>query len=290
MRQGVNMGRLDGKVAVITGSTKGIGRATARRFAAEGARCIVTGRDQAAGSDVVTRIRDAAGEAQFVLADLGDEAQTEHLFARTRELYGGLDILVNNASTTELQRGPTRQDGSITLLSLSQWERVIRVPLTGVFLASRAAIPMMAERGGGSIVHVSSTTSLRGVPGTSAYTAAKGAVNSLTRVMAVDYAKDGIRVNTVVAGLVITSDTARSWIANPERAQRVSGLTRFCEPEDLANAILFLASDEAACITGQLLVVDSGSMATDVAPESPQPQTVTAPRRANTEPDAGPNT
>jgi len=271
------MGRLHGKVAVITGSTKGIGRATATLFAAEGARCIVTGRDQAAGRDVVNHVSDADGEAHFVPADLGDEAQTEHLFARTRELYGGLDILVNNASTTELQRGPSRQDGPITLLSLSQWERVIRVPLTGVFLASRAAIPLMAEGGGGSIVHVSSITSMRGVPGTSAYTAAKGAVNSLTRAMAVDYAKDGIRVNTVVAGLVITSDTARSWIADPERAQRIRGLTRFCEPEDVANAILFLASDEAACITGQLLVVDSGSMAGDTALEGAQSRTVTAP-------------
>ena len=270
------MGRLDGKIAVITGSTKGIGRATARRFAAEGARCIVTGRDQARGDDVVAQIRGAGGEAHFVSADLGDEAATDHLFARTRELYGGLDILVNNASTTELQRGDTRQDGPVTLLSLSQWEQVIRVPLTGVFLASRAAIPLMVERGGGSIVHVSSTTSMLGVPGASAYTAAKGAVNSLTRSMAVDYAKDGIRVNTIVAGLVITSDTARSWIADPERAQRIRGLTRFCEPEDLANGILFLATDEAACITGQMLVVDSGTTAGNTAMEGAHPRTVAA--------------
>ena len=267
------MNRLNGKVAVITGSTKGIGLATAKLFAAEGARCIVTGRDQTGGEEVVAQIARAGGEAHFVAADLANEDQTENLFERTRELFGGLDILVNNASTTELQRGAERQDGPVTELSLTQWEQVMRVPLTGVFLASRAAIPLMAERGGGSIVNVSSASSMRAVSGASAYIAAKGAVNSLTRSMAVDYATAGIRVNAAVAGLVITSDAARAWIADPVFSERFRGLTRFCEPEDLANAILFLASGDAACITGQLLVVDSGSLAGTAALEGIHPRT-----------------
>lgn len=255
------MGRLEGKVALVTGSTAGCGEASARRFAAEGARVIVTGRNRERGEEISAQIRSGGGEACFIRADIGVEADVEKLVAGTVAAYGGLDILVNNASPTELQRGSARVDGPVTRLSTNDMENLWRGALYGYFFACRFGIAAMIAGGrGGSVVNISSTVSVAGVEGADAYTAAKGAINATTRSMAVEYAPHGIRVNAILLGLILTSDTARNLVADPQAGELLKSrhLTRFGEPEDIANAALFLASDESAFITGSELRADGG--------------------------------
>lgn len=255
------MGRLEGKVALVTGSTAGCGEASARRFAAEGARVIVTGRNAERGDRIAEEIRNAGGEARFIRADIGVETDVEALVAGTVAAYGTLDILVNNASPTELQRGADRIDGPVTKLSTQNMESLWRGALYGYFFACRFGIAAMIEGGrGGSVVNISSTVAVSGVEGADAYTAAKGAINATTRSMAVEYAPHGIRVNAILLGLILTSDAARDLVAHPQAGEmlRVRHLTRFGQPEDIANAALFLASDEAAFITGSELRADGG--------------------------------
>ncbi len=253
--------RLAGKVALITGSTAGCGRAIAIRFAAEGAKVMVTGRNREAGAAVLEEIRAAGGQARFHPADLGVESEVEALVAETVAAFGRLDILVNNASPTKLQRGQDWRDGPMVEIETDEMEAIWRPALYGFFWVCRRGIAAMLEGGGGSVVNISSTTSLKGVAGTAAYTAAKGAINALTRSMAVEYGRQGVRVNAIVLGLILTSDTARKWTEDPVTGPilRERQLLPWGRPQDIANAALFLASDESAFITGALLVADGGA-------------------------------
>lgn len=262
------MGRLDGHVAIVTGSTRGIGSATAERFAAEGAAVVVTGRSVEAGRDVERSIRAAGGEATFVPTDLAVEDDVVAMVRTATERYGKVTILVNNAAPTELM-GPGRLDRRVTDLTNEGWDAILRVGLTAVIWACKYAIPEMARAGGGAVVNISSAASILGTPGLDTYTCIKGALNALTRSLAVEYAPDGIRVNGIVSGMVLTSEGAHKMMDDPVigGATKAMHLTRLGLPADIANAALFLASDEAAFVTGALLPVDGGVTARMPVPD-----------------------
>ena len=260
--------RLDDAVAIVTGSTRGIGRATAARFAREGASVIITGRTEDAGRELEQEIRAAGGEATFVLTDLANEADVVAMVAAAVEHYGKLTTLVNNAAPTELM-GPGRLDRRVTELENDAWDSIMLVALKAVVWACKYSIPEMAKAGGGAIVNISSAASLLGTPGLDTYTAAKGALNTLTRSMAVEYAPDNIRSNCIVAGMVLTSEGAFKMMDDPVigSATRAMHRTRLGLPEDIASAALFLASDEAAFITGAVIPVDGGVTARMPVPD-----------------------
>jgi 3-oxoacyl-[acyl-carrier protein] reductase len=260
--------RLAGKVAIVTGSTRGIGRATAERFAAEGACVILTGRTRETGREIEEGIRKAGGEATFVATDLAREADVKAAVDAAVSRYGKLTTLVNNAAPTELM-GPGRLDRSVAEISDDAWDQILRVALKAVMWACRHAVPRIAEAGGGAIVNISSAASVLGVAGLDAYTASKGALNALTRSMAVEFAPKNIRVNGIISGMVLTSPGAHQMMADPVLggATRAMHLTRLGLPEDLANAALFLASDEAAFVTGANIPVDGGFTAKAAVPD-----------------------
>jgi meso-butanediol dehydrogenase / (S,S)-butanediol dehydrogenase / diacetyl reductase len=251
--------RMAGKVAIVTGSTRGIGRATAIRMAAEGARVVVTGRSEDSGREVEREIRDGGGEAVYVRTDLARETDVIAMVRTAIDTYGSLTTLVNNAAPTELM-GPGRLDRQVTELTDEAMDSIMLVALKAVVWCCRHAIPEMISGGGGSLVNISSAASILGTPGLDAYTMAKGALNTLTRSMAVEYAADGIRSNCIVSGMVLTSPGAWKMMDDPVigGATRAMHLTRLGMPDDIANAALFLASDEAAFITGAVIPVDGG--------------------------------
>jgi NAD(P)-dependent dehydrogenase (short-subunit alcohol dehydrogenase family) len=247
------MGRLDGKVALITGSGSGIGRAGAILFAREGARVIVADISRGGGEQTVALVRDAGGEANYIHTDVTDADSVERAIASSIAVYGKLNVLYNNAG------GSTAQDGPVTKVSIDEFWRVTRVDLFGTFLCCKFAIPEMIKAGGGSIINTTSYVALAGIKGRDAYTAAKGGVLSLTRSMAVNYAKEKIRVNAIAPGAVLT-DRVRSFIAADPRVGGMDQhhLLGMGEPTDIAYMALFLASDEARIITGAIFPVDSG--------------------------------
>jgi len=260
--------RMKDKVALITGSTRGIGRATAERLAKEGARVIVTGRTEEDGLAVEKAIRGAGGDATFVRTDLAREEDVIRAADAAVEQYGSLTTLVNNAAPTDLV-GPGRPDRSVTNLTNEAWDAIMLVGLKAVMWACKYSIPKMKDAGGGAIVNISSAASILGTPGIDTYTAIKGALNSLTRSMAVEYAPDNIRCNCIVSGMVLSSWGAHEMMKDPAigGATRAMHLTRLGLPEDIANAVLFLASDEAAFITGALVPVDGGSTCRMAVPD-----------------------
>ena len=265
--------RMRGKVAIVTGSTRGIGRATAVRFAEEGASVIVTGRTEDAGREVEQEIRDAGGEATYVRTDLSVEADVVAAVQAAVDTYGGLTTLVNNAAPTEMM-GPGRADRRVTELENDAWDSIMLVALKAVVWACKYAIPEIASTvrdagEGGAIVNISSAASMLGTPGLDTYTAAKGALNTLTRSIAVEYAADGIRSNCIVSGMVLTSEGAFQMMEDPVigGATRAMHLTRLGLPIDIANAALFLASDEAAFVTGAVVPVDGGVTARMPVPD-----------------------
>ncbi len=251
--------RLEGQVALVTGSTRGIGRATALRFAAEGASVIVTGRSRDDGRAVEQRIRDAGGEAVYVSTDLAHEGDVVAAVDAATDRYGKLTTLVNNAAPTELM-GPGRLDRRVTELANDGWDSIMLVGLKAVMWMCKHAIPRIVDAGGGAIVNISSAASILGTPGLDTYTALKGALNALTRSIAVEYAADNVRCNCIVSGMVLTSEGAFKMMDDPAigGATRAMHLTRLGMPDDIANAALFLASDEAGFITGALIPVDGG--------------------------------
>jgi NAD(P)-dependent dehydrogenase (short-subunit alcohol dehydrogenase family) len=261
-------GRMSDKVAIVTGSTRGIGRATAVRFAEEGAQVVVTGRTEDAGREAEQEIHDAGGEATFVRTDLANEDDVIAMIATAVERYGKVTTLVNNAAPTELM-GPGRLDRRVTELENDAWDSIMLVALKAVVWACKYAIPEMAKAGGGAIVNISSAASLLGTPGLDTYTAAKGALNTLTRSMAVEYAPDNIRSNCIVSGMVLTSEGAFKMMEDPVigGATKAMHLTRLGLPIDIANAALFLASDESAFVTGAVIPVDGGVTARMPVPD-----------------------
>jgi NAD(P)-dependent dehydrogenase (short-subunit alcohol dehydrogenase family) len=254
--------RLAGKRALITGGGTGIGRATAELFALEGAGVAVSGRRRGELEETARRVRERGGTAVCSPGDVSDPGDAERMVREAVEALGGLDILVNNA-------GIIVRNASVTSVSVEDWRRVLDIDLTGVFLVSRFALRELLGAGrGGAIVNVSSVSGLMGDPNAAPYNAAKGGLNLLTKNMALDYAGDRIRVNSVCPGRIATPmpqsrlRPGEDWEAALEAWGRNIPLGRVGRPEDVAHAILFLASDDAAWITGTTLVVDGGSTIT----------------------------
>ena len=249
--------RLAGELALVTGSTAGIGRAVAARFAAEGARVVVTGRDAERGRGVVDAIAAAGGSAAFVAADLAiDDAGTE-LVDRAADALGGLTVLVNNAVAGAVDQS----DGAVAHLTTTAWDATIRVNLTAPMESCRAAIPHLQRAGHGSIINISSRQAERAARGFTAYIASKSGLNGLTRAIAVDYASDRIRCNTISPGYVLND--RRDADLDPERRARLEGmhLTRLGVADDVAHAAVYLASAESEFLTGINLPLDGGSSA-----------------------------
>jgi NAD(P)-dependent dehydrogenase (short-subunit alcohol dehydrogenase family) len=246
------MGRLEGTVALVTGAASGIGEATALRFAAEGAR--VAGIDLVAG-DRWADVEAAAPGASFEVCDVTDESAVARAVAGAVQLHGRLDSVVNAAGVAG--------GGPVHMVDLEEFRRVMRVNLEGTFLVNKyALVPMMAQRSG-SIVNIASVEGIEGTEGGSSYNASKGGVVVLTRNMAMDYARRGIRVNAVCPGFIETPLLRAVFddMGLGEFKARVADahqLGRLGRPEEVANAALFLASDEASFVTGHALVVDGG--------------------------------
>jgi NAD(P)-dependent dehydrogenase (short-subunit alcohol dehydrogenase family) len=249
--------QLTGKVAIVTGAGRGIGRATAERLAEAGAKVVVADLDAETAELVAGEIQTAGGSAIHVQTDVSSEADAARMADAALAAFGRIDILVNNAGI-----------GLYTPLletTLEQWNQVLDVNLTALFLCSKSCIPAMIERGGGSIVNIASVRALATTPRTTAYTATKGAVIALSKAMATEFGGDGIRVNSVLPGAIDT-DMMRENLAedgsNIEEATAASKektpLQRIGAGRDIANAIAFLASDDASYITGAAYVVDGG--------------------------------
>lgn len=251
------MNRLEGKVAVVTGGNAGIGEAVAKRFADEGASVVVTGRRQQALDRVVSGIRHNKGKALAVAGSVTDEAHAQDVVQRSLDSFGRIDILVNNAGIGDFGKRLHETD-DVT------WATVLDVNLTGVFRMTRAIVPQMLKQGCGTIVNISSIASLVGIPTLTAYAASKGGLDALTRALAIDYAKDGIRCNVVNPGLIDTP-MAAPLMANPDLLQPILvqyAIRRPGTPEEVANMVLYLASDEAAWVTGGTFTIDGGMTAT----------------------------
>jgi NAD(P)-dependent dehydrogenase (short-subunit alcohol dehydrogenase family) len=258
------MPRLEGKVTLITGAGSGIGKVTAERFAAEGAAVVLADLAVDEAEAVAAGIAASGGTAHAVAVDVADEERVDAMVAAAVDNYGGLHALVNNAGIFPADDGGVRDTPPAT------WQKVMEVNLKGVWLGCRAAIPAMLESGGGSIVNIASFVALMGAATAQvAYTASKGGVLALTREVAVEYARRGIRVNALCPGPIETPLLAE-LLADPARRSRRLvhiPLGRFGRPEEIAAAALFLASDDSSFMTGSALVVDGGITAAYVTPE-----------------------
>jgi NAD(P)-dependent dehydrogenase (short-subunit alcohol dehydrogenase family) len=255
-------GRLEGKVALITGAASGMGRSAAELFAAEGARVVVT--DVVDGGEVVDAIRAAGGDATFVHADVSRADDCEAMVRAAVDTYGALHVLYNNAGIFP------DDDGGVLDTPESTWQRVMEINLKGVWLGCRAGIPAMLASGGGSIVNVASFVALMGAATAQiAYTASKGGVLSMTRELAVEYGRQGIRANSLCPGPIETPLLAELLSDPARRARRLVHIPmgRLGRAEELAKAALFLASDDSSFMTGASLVVDGGITAAYVTPE-----------------------
>jgi NAD(P)-dependent dehydrogenase (short-subunit alcohol dehydrogenase family) len=247
------MSRLAGKVAVVTGGNAGIGEAIAQTFAREGAAVVITGRRQDELDRVVHEITHRKGKVIAVAGSVTDDRHVRAVVNEAIQRFGSLDILINNAGVGEFGRRLHELDDET-------WARVLDVNLTGVFRMTRAAVPEMLKRGRGSIVNISSIASLVGIPYLPAYAASKGALDALTRAIAVDYAKDGLRCNVVNPGLIATP-MAAPLMANPEQLDPILDrypIRRPGKPEEVAAMVLYLASDEAMWVTGGTFTIDGG--------------------------------
>ena len=250
------MARLDGRIAFITGGGGGIGRATAERFAEEGARVVVAEIYAALGEAAAASARSKAksgGDALFVHCDVTEKASVAAAIATTIKRYGALQILHNNAG------GATPRDGRVTEAPEEELWRAIKLDLFGTFLCSKVAIPEIARAGGGSIINMSSIVALMAMPGRDCYTAAKGGISALTRSMAVEYAGDRIRVNAIAPSVTLSERVKKQLEGNPVTEefgrQHLLGLI---EPVHIADMAVYLASEESARTTGQIFPIDSG--------------------------------
>ncbi len=247
--------RLAGEVAIVTGATMGLGREVARLFGSEGCAVVLSGRDHSRGERAVLEVEVEGGAAIFVPADLSRESDCQALVDAALSHFGSLTVLVNNAVNNTVMA----DDGPVAEVGRATFDAVLAVNLVGPATLSRLAIPAMLEAGHGAIVNVSSRAAERGTPGLAAYTASKGGLNALTRSITIDYARRGIRCNTVQAGYILHE--VRDANLTPERRREIEGmhLTRISTATDVAYAIAFLASREAETISGVTLRVDGGS-------------------------------
>jgi NAD(P)-dependent dehydrogenase (short-subunit alcohol dehydrogenase family) len=254
------MGALDGKVALITGAATGIGRASALLFAAAGARVVVTDLREDELARTATAVHDAGGQIVALTADLAQPESCARLVEEALGAVGRLDVLFNNAGVGTMVVG-----GTVETIDLEHWDLAQDVNVRAMYLVSRAAVPALRAAGGGSIINTSSVSAFRGSVArpSHAYAASKGAVLALTRAMAASYGRDRIRVNAICPGTIRTRLTA-DFIARAERDAaegRGIPLGRVGEPDDIARCALFLASDDAAWISGTEIVVDGGALA-----------------------------
>jgi len=252
-------GRVEGKVAVVTGGCSGIGLATVQRFAAEGARVVIGDIDDVNGS----RIAEQLGGA-FVHCDVTNPGQVETLFRTAREKFGSVDIAFNNAGISP------PEDDSILTTDLDAWRKVQEVNLTSVYLCCKAVLPYMLEQKKGSIINTASFVAVLGAATSQiSYTASKGGVLSMSRELGVQFAREGVRVNALCPGPVNTPLLQELFASDPERAARRLvhiPVGRFAEPAEIANAVLFLASDESSFITASQFMVDGGIAGAYVTP------------------------
>jgi len=260
------MGRLDGKVAVITGSGAGLGAEAARLFGREGAAVVVNDVNAEAGEKVAAEIRAAGGKAQFIPGDVRATAQVDTLFADAKRAFGKVNVLYNNAGVS-----PGDDDGVVNT-SDATWDLVLDINVKGVARCCRAGIPYLREAGGGSIINVASFVATLGAATPQiAYTASKGAVLSMTREIAIIHARENIRANALSPGPVRTALLEKFLSTEEKRQRRLVHIPmgRFSEPREIAQAALFLASDESSYITGADFRVDGGITAAYVTPEGP---------------------
>ena len=248
--------RVAGKVALVSGGARGIGAATAELLAREGAAVVIADVLEAEGRQTEARIVEAGGRATFMLLDVTDEANWQAVIAATVAAYGKLDVVVNNAGISGRRSPVTETDGD-------NWDRVMEINGKGVFLGTKLAIPELRRAGGGSIINISSIYGMVGSETSAAYHASKGAVRIFTKAAAIQYAGEGIRVNSVHPGFVDSPMTAAAHAVPEVHDLRVgrTPLGRMGTPEDIAAGILYLASDESSFVTGSELVIDGGMTA-----------------------------
>jgi NAD(P)-dependent dehydrogenase (short-subunit alcohol dehydrogenase family) len=251
------MARLAGKVAFITGGGSGIGRATAERFAEEGAKVVIAEIDvktgEAAAQSARALAKNSGGDAHFIHCDVRERTDVDAAFKETIARFGGLHILHNNAG------GSTPQDGPVTEVSEEEFWRAMTLDVFGTFLCSKLGIPHIIKAGGGSIINMSSIVALRALPGRDCYTAAKGAIAAMTRSMAVEYAPYKIRVNAIAPGVVLT-ERVKKLMESAKDIEKLAAthLLGLGLPSHIADMAVYLASDESVITTGQVLSVDSG--------------------------------
>ena len=248
------MGRLDGKVAIVTGAGSGIGKAAAKLFAAEGARVVCA---DVTGAEAATAMEIGAAQAAAMTVDVSKAADVREMMERTKALYGRLDVLFNNAGI-EGTPAPTPDYAE------EEFHRVMHVNAFGVFLGMKYGIPLMLETGGGSIINTASIAGLVGFPGLVAYTASKGAVIQMTKTAALEFAAQGIRVNAICPGVIRTPMVERFTAGQPDAEAQLTmaePVGRMGTPEEVAALALFLASDESSFVTGAALPVDGGFVA-----------------------------
>lgn len=249
------MARLKNKVAIVTGGGSGIGRSTCLLFAQEGANVVVADYVADGGSETVRQIKAAGGEASFVLTDVAKSADVQNMIATTVKTYGRVDVLFNNAGI----EGPSSK---IANYKEEDWDRVIAIDLTSVYLGMKYVIPEMLKQGGGVIISTASVAGIVGFPGSGAYAAAKAGVINMTRMVALEYADKNIRVNCICPGIIETPMVDRV-VGNrsKDRVIKAEPIGRLGRPEDIANAALFLASDESSFATGAPFIIDGGYVA-----------------------------
>ena len=251
------MGRLAGQAAIVTGGAQGIGGSCARRLAEEGAKVLIADIDAATSEANVEAIRRQGGTAESIRADLGRHDDIKAMIDRATELWGRLDILVNNAYSPAHGGG----EGSAIEVTEEAWDVGMALLVKSIFLAIKYSVPEMRKTGAGSIVNISSVHGLLTAPGKLVYEAGKSALIGVTRQMATDFGPMGIRVNAICPGHIVTERLQAGWNENPSGERFFEDqypLRKLGKPEDIANAVVFLSSDEAAFITGHTLVVDGG--------------------------------